>query len=65
MGSLVLPHLTAAVLFLATPLVLRRGFPSTAPFTRFLTTVIKSIKARRPRRKRYSAAMRGARPWWE
>ncbi|MEW6486378.1 MAG: hypothetical protein AB1578_00490 [Thermodesulfobacteriota bacterium] len=68
MEHAILVQLTAAILLFATPSILRRGLPSTEPFSKFFADLFRSVRseprsrgARRGRR----AAMRGARPWWE
>lgn len=56
---------TALLLLLATPVVLRRGLPSTRPFSQWFSSLMKSVRTERKARRRSHAAMRGARPWWE
>ena len=65
MNPLLLPQLTAAVLILVTPAVLRNGLPSTEPFSKFFSSLWKSFRMERRTRKVRRVAMRGARPWWE
>ncbi len=65
MEHTILAQLTATVLLLLTPAVLRTGLPSTEPFSKFFSGLLRSFHPeRRPRRTR-RVAMRGARPWWE
>ncbi len=65
MEHVILAQLTAAILLLATPAVLRRGLPSPEPFSKLVSGLFRSFRReRRPRRVR-RVAMRGARPWWE
>jgi len=65
MENAILAQLTAAILLMATPAVLRRGLPSPEPFSRLISDFFRTFRVERRSRRVRRVAMRGARPWWE